>query len=294
MRGIRSVSLVAQSLKILDLKQEVIVKMLIRILTLFVVIFFSTIYGETILPVLRIENAYNSLFCGEPIMLKCWLINRNNTNVKVWDIISQSLIQSGLIHFNLITPTADTINYRIGIKSHMINTPTFVIPPKDSLYWYTALNWNNFLNNGNHSIKPGDYIIYAIYSYKRSDSLDLHFPYIPLKSNTITLVCTNLPDSERSIWNEWIPLTNEYYNWGERFRGSWVRKDYNDLCKKIAYKKSRFAIYAHFIYCKTTGDTTETRKFTNIYNQTSFNEILEFIINRDAAKLKYPCNVYSH
>ncbi|MGQ9847639.1 MAG: hypothetical protein ACUVQP_09100 [Bacteroidales bacterium] len=269
----------------------------IKILTPLTILLIVISNSQPLLPNFRIEIYQDSIYVGEPIVIRYWLVNRNNAPVKVWDKTCVSLITYGYADFYLISENGDTSRYSIGICNNSRSMPSLEIPARDSSYWYLMLSWYNFWYNSprskNYKFLPGQYELISIYGLIAKDKMADSFVFPNLKSNEINFVATEIPDSERSIYDEWIPLTREYFWYGERFKDRWVRQDYNELCKRVAESKSRFARYAHYIYCKTTGDKKEMQKFLERYPAGPLSELIEFMFNPAEACKKYPLNAWA-
>uniref|UniRef100_A0A7V3VUM2 Uncharacterized protein n=1 Tax=candidate division WOR-3 bacterium TaxID=2052148 RepID=A0A7V3VUM2_UNCW3 len=248
--------------------------------------------GQVYLPAFRIEIWRDTLCIEEPMVLKCWLVNNNNVPIKVWDKMAISLITYGYVNFYLISKK-DTTQYKIGIHDNSRQLPSFEIPAKDSLYWYSILSWHNFVYTPIRNLSPGQFKIYGEYMLTVKDILADSFCFPVIQSNEVSFYAVGIPDSERTIYDEWIPLTHDYFWWGERFDRCWVRKDYNEICKRVAETKSRFALYAHYIYCKSTGDKKAMQEFLSKYPQGPLSEMIEFMLDRDKARKKYPLNVFA-
>ncbi|MGQ9702867.1 MAG: hypothetical protein ACUVQT_10530 [bacterium] len=265
----------------------------IKILTPLTILLIAISNSQPLLPNFRIEIYQDSIYVGEPIIIKYWLVNRNNVPIKVWDKTCVSLITYGYADFYLISENGDTSRYGIGICNDSRQLPSLDLPPSDSMYWYIMLSWYNFVWTKSNNYLPGQYRINGLYYLTVKDKIKDSFLFPELKSNTLTFFATGIPDSERSIYDEWIPLTREYFWYGERFKDRWVRQDYNELCKRVAESKSRFARYAHYIYCKTTGDKKEMQKFLERYPAGPLSELIEFMFNPAEACKKYPLNAWA-
>jgi len=249
------------------------------------------IYGENRInnvPHFRIEIGQDTIYLGEPIVLRCWLINNNNLPIKIWKEGAIGLLISGRIAFYLISPQKDTSPYAIGIHDNLRGLPNLEILPFDSIYWYSILGWHNFVRSKVIRYPPGVFEIKGAYylNIKDSDSLLCSV----LESNVASFTAIQIPDSEWVIYDEWIPHTREYFWWGERFRNRWVRPDYNEICKRVAETKSKFAPYAHYIYCKSTGNKKAMQEFLDKYPVGPLSELIEFMLDPDKARQKFPLN----
>ncbi len=249
--------------------------------------------SQPYLPNFRLEIWRDSVYIDEPLIFKCWLINNSIMPIKVWDRGPIGLLTTGSIDFYLITAGGDTHRYTMGIDDFSRQMPSLEIPPNDSMYWYSVLSWHNFVCTSVRNLSPGQFRIFARYGLTIKDPAtdSIRFPII--RSNEVWIIAGEIPDSERVIYDEWIPLTHDYFWWGERFERIWVRDDYNELCKQVADMKSRFAIYAHYIYCKSTGDKKEMQKFLERYPGTPLAEMIEFLLDVDKAQKKYPLNFFA-
>ncbi len=253
-----------------------------------------SMYGETRItpvPQFRIEIWQDTIYLGEPILIKCWLINNNEIPVKIWNKHSRGLLIFGCVDFYLFYPKNDTARYDVGINAEMGSLlPGKEILPFDSIYWHSILGWHNFARSKVIWYQPGEFKIKGVYYLSIKDEDSNSLLYFGLESNVASFVAVQIPDSEKAIYDEWIPLTREYFWWGERFRDRWVREDYNELCKRVSETKSRFAAYAHYIYCKSTGDKKAMREFLDKYPVGPLSELIEFMLDPDKARQKFPLN----
>lgn len=262
----------------------------IKVLILWTILLIVLSNSQPLLPSFRIEIWQDTIYLGEPIMLKCWLVNNNNLPIKVWKEGPVGLLYTGNIVFYFISVSKDTSWYAVGIHDFIRRLPDLEILPGDSIYWYSLLGWHNFARSKTLKFQPGEFKIKgAYYLSVKSESFD-SLLFSILESNVASYVAVQMPDSERIIYEEWIPLTREYFWWGERFRDRWVRQDYNELCKNVAETKSRFAQYAHYIYCKSTGDRKAMQEFLNKYPAGPLSELVEFMFNPDEARQRFPLN----
>lgn len=250
------------------------------------------IEGQSYLPIFRLEMPQDSIYIEEPMVLKCWLVNDNDVPVKVWDEGPVGLLYTGGIDFYLTSAVKDTFRYAVGIDDFTRRMPSLEIKAHDSIYWYSLLGWHNFIRTPIRNVFPGQFKIFSRYNLTVKNAMTDSFSFPVIQSNEISFTAIGIPDSEQTIYDEWIPLTHEYFWWGERFENRWVRPDYNELCKRVAESKSRFARYAHYIYCKSTGDKKEMQKFLKRYPSGPLSELIEFMRNPDEARKKYPCNTW--
>lgn len=242
----------------------------------------------------RIEIWKDTIYIGDPIILKCWVINDNSAAVKVWHRGPLGLLANGNVDYYLISHQNDTSYYGINIEDFSRQSPELEIASKDSFYWYSLLSWHNFHFHSNKvsQFSSGFYRIIAKY-YLPIECDTGDYSEIVIQSNEVSFYAIEETVFEQEIFNKWISLTKEYFLWGERFETTWTRKDYNELCKWVAETKSRFAMYAHYIYCKSTGDKKAMRKFLDKYPGTPLTELVEFMYNPEEAKRKYPLNFFS-
>ncbi|MGB9721999.1 MAG: hypothetical protein ACPL28_11050 [bacterium] len=265
----------------------------LKLLLLYLSLFLAFSEAQSLLVNFRLEIWKDTVYIGEPIILKCWLVNNNDLAVKVWREGPTGLLYIGAIDFYLTSSGRDTSRYAVGIKDFTRQMPSLDISPRDSIYWYSMLCWNNFARSEKLLYQAGEYEIIGRYTLIAKDAAADTLLFFEIISNKNIFFATEIPDSEKAIYNELIPLTREYFWWGERFDKTWTRKDYNDLCKRVADTKSRFAIYAHYIYCKSTGDKNEMQKFLQRYPKGPLSELVEFMLNPIEAKVKYPLNYFA-
>jgi hypothetical protein len=203
------------------------------------------------------------------------------------------LLYYGHVDLYLITSSSDTSRYSVGINAIDGSSPRHELNAHDSLYWYFILGWHNFARANTLPYSPGEFELFGSYYLTIKDSVNNAYSNATIEAKAVKFRVTEDVDAglETQIHDEWMSLTREYLWWGERFKQTWTREDYNELCKQYAELNLPFAIYAHYFYCKSTKDEQEMKKFLKRYVDGPLPELIQFYLNHSDAQKKYPQNL---
>ncbi len=244
-------------------------------------------YADDMELTFRIEIMKDSIVVGEPLIVKCWLINNSRKTVEICGECGTAALVYGNLDFYL-SPKAKTVTpYTYKIGKHVLAPirSLFTLDPYDSTYWYNLLWLENFQLN-KKELGGRSFCIFATAGFLVDKSQQ------DLKTLTSAIdyfVVVSLPVIEKEIFNEWTSYADEYFSYGDRIPYAKDAKKFHDLCIKIAKSDSRLAYYAHYI-ASTLGfaDRKTQLLFLEKYPNTPLAEMLEFGLNKEEAMKKYP------
>ncbi len=163
--------------------------------------------------VFRIDVTKDTILLGEPLMIKCILLNKGHQEKKIWYGSVGGLLSSGCLGFNLYVPNKD-YEYKYDVYMHVISggSPGFHLPPQDSIYFYTLLSWTGNMSgffcpaeSGNgqlvyDELEKGYYRIKSKY----------FLPGIQLTSNVDSFIGEIMPHNEKQLYEQAGDLINSY------------------------------------------------------------------------------------
>lgn len=160
---------------------------------------------------LRLEVTKDTVFIGEPMLIKCMIINTGDEMLKVYGAPSRPLLTCGGLAFYLTLPCSkQKFRYGVGYMVLSSQRPTFILESHDSIYWYSILNWRDWtyeiqkkdvsnLPNGTYKISA-EYFLFAE---------DLTKRWI-ISSNIDSLYAKPMPDDEAQIYDNVQQAMNNY------------------------------------------------------------------------------------
>uniref|UniRef100_A0A7V1EJ70 Uncharacterized protein n=1 Tax=candidate division WOR-3 bacterium TaxID=2052148 RepID=A0A7V1EJ70_UNCW3 len=192
------------------------------------------VYGENTLTY-RIELTKDTIYFGEPIIVKCKLINRSERKVPIFSYPGTALLTFGYTNFYLSSPS-NYKDYKYGVYLHsnlLVHSDSFTLDTRDSVYYYTILSWIGFTYLKYNNLKQGWYKIRST--------------YFSLESNVDSFYADALPAKEKEIFEEIGAIVDTFWVWPE---GGWppmrdkIRKVFPNIIKQ---EKSVFSPFCYYM-----------------------------------------------
>ncbi len=241
------------------------------------------IYAQSDNLALRLEITKDTVFIGEPMVIKCVLINRGTEVCKVYGAPSDPLLSCGVLDFILSIPNRfEEYQYRVCVSVLVNSPPSFILEPQDSFYWFSILNWRNWTYTSKkfdylRDLPIGYYQIKAIY-FLASEDLTRRWQ---ITSNIDSFYTIKMPARELKIFRE---IRNSI----DDILGFCAPTEPNKQSRKIFrkfmnVKNSIIAQFCHYLlaYSSTLPERIDIcESFLERYPNTPLAEEIEFWLAR--------------
>lgn len=196
-----------------------------------------TAFGEDTL-IYKIEVMKDTIYIGEPITVRCKLINECDRDVAILAYQCPSLLEFDFTGFHLYDPSNDReYEYGVWVHTSLIRPPDkFLLAPKDSVYYYIIFSWGGFLFLKYEDVKPGYYRIRST--------------YLSLESNVDSFYAEIMPANEKSVFEQVGTLVDEFWSWPQGGRSETSDKILKILPKIIKEQKSVLIPFCYYILWK--------------------------------------------
>jgi len=157
----------------------------------------------------KIEIMKDTIYIGEPIIVRCQLINESTRDIAILAYHSAALLSFDFVEFYLYDQNND-IEYKYGVNVHTssLKSPNeFLLASKDSVYYYTILSWNSndgFIQLKYSEVEPGFYKIRST--------------YLSVESNADSFYAATMPAEEKMVFEQVGTLVDKFWSWPE---GGW-------------------------------------------------------------------------
>jgi len=237
--------------------------------------------------VLRIMVPKQKIYIGEPILVKCILVNNGIEQSKVYCAPYEPLLTAGVLEYTLNIPN-HTEDFKYRVRRHVLGSqpPDFTLGSSDSIYWYAVLNWYNW-NWGTafkkfdylHDLTTGEYQLRCVY-YLPSENLSKVWQ---ISSNVTRFSTTKMPKQELENFKEAQEFLDQYLGYPGNMNTEVYEKAHSVLPDIIDKDTSITAEYSHYIlaYISPLSSRIDVCKsFLQKYANTSLAEEMEFWLAR--------------
>lgn len=223
----------------------------------------------------------DTIFIGEPMIIKCMLINNSGKPINVYGAPSRPLLTCGKLSFSLNLPGDDReFWYGVGYLVLTENKPpNFVLSPHDSIYWYSILNWRDWSyriqKKDVANLPIGTYRIKAEY-FLDSDDLSQHWR---ISSNVDSFYAEPMLESESEKYNEICQVLNNYFIF--IIGRDECRMIQENFPKYLEIKNSIIAQFCHYILAMSSPLPKRIafcKSFLEKYPNTPLAEEIEFCL----------------
>lgn len=192
------------------------------------------VYGADTL-IYRIELTKDTIYFGEPIIIKCKLINKREEKIPILSYPGNALLTYDYVRFYVYDPNNHK-EHKYSTFVHydlLVHLDSFTIGKRDSVYYHTILSWIGFTDLKYNDLKPGWYKIKST--------------YFSTESNVDSFYADTLPVEEKKIFEQIGAIVDTFWVWPE---GGWppmrdkIRKAVPNIIKQ---KKSVFTPFCYYM-----------------------------------------------
>lgn len=207
-----------------------------------VCICISLVFAQTNNLFLRIGVQKDTIIIGEPIIIKCTLVNKGNADTKIWSAMFDGLLTNRCMAFSLYTPANNHhYNYNVFTYANTLKVPDFILPMRDSVYFYAMLCWagelGGFANNDDTLTDPLTYSELEPGTYKISASYQL--PGLQVSSNLDSFVGAYMSNEEIGLYLYVGSIINNFFGWPYNFNNEDLDTIVNQLQKYVEKEAHR-------------------------------------------------------
>lgn len=237
---------------------------------------FSAVPGKGSNLIYKIDVVKDTIYIGEPIIVKCKLINEGSREVEILAYCGEDLLTYDYSAFYLHNPNNNK-EYKYGVFEHadLFASPRrFLLAPKDSIYFYTILCWDG--NNG--------------FTYLKYDNPDPGFykirsTYLKLESNVDSFYADTILTEEKEIFEQVVPIIDEFWGWPYGTERETTKKILETFPSVIKKEKSILAPFCHYmLWWKSFDDEPQVEsladEFFKKYPNSPLSEKLAFDLYR--------------
>lgn len=205
--------------------------------------------------ILKIETTKDTIFIGEPLVVKCMLVNKGTKDAKLYAMTYQDLLSYDRLDFFLQVPDKDCeYIYEPYLHVTPVNlAPQFLLQPQDSIYFYALLSWSGYLSG---FVCRSD----TLYDYLKYDELKqgfykikstYHLPELSLISNTNSFYAVPLPPNEGEIFAKTGYLIDKFFGWPHDVEVGYYQTIIDTFSQYRGTENSVIAQFCHYIlaYC---------------------------------------------
>ncbi len=235
---------------------------------------FSSLLGKGNDLVYEIEITKDTIYIGEPIIVKCRLINNSDSAMKIFDYCGEALLSYGYSRFYLYSSN-DEKEYEYGVFSHasLLRHSYFSLDPHDSVYFYTILCWDG--NDG---------FTYFKYDRAKPGLYKLRSTYFKIESNVDSFYADTMPIEEKQIYKQAGPIIDEFWGFPYGTERETTKKIL-EIFPSIIKRKSILSPFCHYIlWYKSFDDESKAEslveEFFKKYPNSPLGEKLMFDLYR--------------
>jgi hypothetical protein len=235
----------------------------------------------------RLDVLDSVIAIGEPITVKCVLINKGIEACKIYCSPYEPLLSTATLSFTLFLPNSDD-SFQYWTYRHVpsCRMPDFVLPSKDSIYWYTILNWKNWTwyntdNNFDYlnDLPLGDYTLVGMYHSPLNDLDSISH----ILSNTDQFAAVKLSSEEFTTFKYTQEFIDHYFGYPGNMKTQIYEKMHQVLPKYIDKKTNAITEYCHYLlaFASTLPSRIDICKsFLSRYTNSHLAEDIEFWLAR--------------
>ena len=184
----------------------------------------------------RIEVMGDTIYIGEPIIVRCKLINNSDHDMAILAYHGPSLLRFDFSQFYLYDQNNEKeYEYGVWVHTSLIRPPDkFLLAPKDSVYYYIVLSWGGFLFLKYEEVTPEYYKIRST--------------YLSSESNVDSFYAEIMPANEKALFEQVGTLVDEFWSWPEGGGSESNDEIRKQLPKIIEKKKSVIIPFCYYMY----------------------------------------------